>query len=208
MAIPFWDEFSEGYEGDVYPRQEWNRVQLGGFVLPGKCEVDGSAKHRIDVQTANGRDGGVLIERGYQPGTLDIDMTLWTPLQWSTWNAMRPSIFRRAGKLDVNDTKKKGATAAQIDLTEKAALPIVHPGAESIDIHSVLVEQITLPRPGQQRGSKVITIKCIEYVPPSKVKATRKAAGIAAPPIDPRQKFAPAANKPASPAEDGTAAKP
>lgn len=205
MGIAFWDRYVEGYEGSVYPTEEWDRVQLGGFVLPGTCKVDGSAKHRIDVQKANGVDGGVLIERGYVPGTLDIDMELWTPEQWSTWLAIRPNIFRRAGKLDVNDAKKKGASASQIKVTEKFALPIIHPGAESIEISSVLVEQITLPRPGQTHQSKVITIKCVQYVAPAKLPAVRRATGVKAPTIDPRQQFAVPANKPASPAEKGEA---
>jgi hypothetical protein len=203
MPIAFWDRFTEGYEGSDYPLEEWDRVQIGGYVLPGICVVDGAAKQRIDVQKANGVDGGVLIERGYQPGTLDIDMKIWTPHHWSIWQSIHPNIYRRAGKLDVNDAKKKSASRAQIQVTAKAALSIYHPAAADRGIDSVLIEQITLPRPGPEKGSKIITIKCIQYMPPSKLPAVRKATGVKAPPQDPRQKFHPAANKPDSPAGKG-----
>lgn len=206
MGIPFWDQFPDTWVmGPASDPNPWGSVILGGITLPGTCEVTGAAIHRIDVQKANGVDGGTLIERGYQPGEFDIDMKLWTPEHWQLWRETRPSIFRRLSKIDPNDTKKKTtASAGQVSATEKAALAVSHPALADAEITACLIKSITLPRPGPELGTKIITIKCIQYIPPAPNKnALRKAASVKAPARDPRTDLAPSVNKPITPLEAG-----
>jgi hypothetical protein len=206
--VPFWDPFLEGYEGPVFldPGKEPDACcWIGGYQLPGKAEITGSATQRIDVQKGNGRDGGVLIERGYVPGELDIDLTIWTPDQWVEWLRLLKIIFRPAGKLDVQDHKKKGAAdEKQIEVTQKSARTFSQPRAQMIGINSVLIKQVALPRPAPDGGGRVITIKCVQYLPPTQASSIRRASGTAqTPPAqDPRQVF-PTTNAPESPSEAG-----
>ena len=211
--VPFWDlfnvtdgkVFAPGSEGFDYDETSpWSQLTLKGNRLPGTITLTGSATHRIDVQKSNGVDGGTLIERGYVPGKFDIDMKIWTESHWDLWKDIYPQIFRRPAKVDVNDakTKKAGATATQIDVTSKAALPISHPVLDLMGISSCLVESIAMPRPGPELGTQIITIKCIEYVPPTKKSAIRKTTG-AAVNVGLAKELQPAVNKPISPAEAG-----
>lgn len=204
-SIPFWDSFPEvaeaGPSSDPHP---WGQVTIGGITLPGTCEVSGAAIHRIDIQKANGVDGGTLIERGYQPGEFDIDMKIWTSEHWDLWQETRPFIFRRLNKIDANDAKKNAATADQVSATEKAALPISHPALADAEITACLIKSISLPRPGPERGTKIITIKCVQYIPPAtKTSANRKLVGVKPPPRDPRNDLNGAVNKPLSPLDAG-----
>jgi hypothetical protein len=207
VAIPFWDQFPDTWVmGPDYDPNPWGSVTIGNIVLPGICEVTGAATHRIDVQKANGVDGGTLIERGYQPGEFDIDMKIWTPKHWALWLETRPSLFRRLSKVDLNDAKKKTATAAQIEATARAALPIAHPALADAEITACLVKSITLPRPGPEAGTKIITIKCVQYIPPApKNNALRKASSVKAPPRDPRNDLGGSVNKPVTPLDAGDA---
>jgi hypothetical protein len=204
-AIPFWDPYSspsvDGPDSDPNP---WGQVTIGGILLPGYCEVSGAAIHRIDVQKANGVDGGTLIERGYQPGEFDIDMKIWTEKHWDLWRETRPFIFRRLNKVDLNDAKKSGATREQVAATEKASLSISHPALADAEITACLIKSISLPRPGPERGTKIITLKCVQYITPAvKVSAIRKHVGVKGPTRDPRVDLNGAVNKPTSPLDAG-----
>lgn len=202
--IPFWDQFTEGYEGSDYDPNPWGQVKIGAFRLPGICRVDGAAVQRIDVQKANGVDGGTLIERGYLPSEFDIDMTIWTPSHWSLWRTIRPQIYRPANKIDISDAKKRTATKTDVGATDKASLPVSHPALDDAGISACLIKSITLPRPGPDVGSMVITIKCVEHrAPVPKANANRRSAGVGKPDLDKRFEDHPARNKPKKPSEAG-----
>lgn len=172
--LPFWDPFGEYAELFVHQSHwsAWDVVILGGQPLPGVGSVKGSAVQRVEVQKVNGRDGGALIERGYTPGQLDIDLLVWLPEQWVELQRLMPIIYPRSAKLDVKaaSAKKKQSAAAQaieIEAAERRSLSIEHPGAAYLQIKTVIVEQVALPVDGPVPLSKIFTFKCIEYVPPT-----------------------------------------
>lgn len=184
-TIPFWDSFTTGYDAPLYSPDPVDHVRLAGELLPGTAAVKGEASQRIDVQSANGRDGGNLVERGYKPGRFDIDVKISSPEQWDKWQEILPKFWRPSGKLDVNDSKKKaGATAAEVSMTEKAAVSISNWATDSLGIGACLVESVSLPMDGPSYGEKIITLKCIQYVsaPASKASATRVSKGVKSPP--------------------------
>lgn len=212
--IPWWDPIpitdgkviAPDSEGLLYDDSSpWARVDIGGHRLPGTCSVTGAAVHRIDIQKSNGVDGGTIIERGYVPGKYDIECKIWTEAQWNAWQEIYPQIFRRPGKIDVNDAKAKkaGATAAEIKATEKAALTISHPFLALAGVSACLVESIPVPRPGPEWGTWVITIKVVQYIAPvPKQSALRKGTG-AKENVPLVKELQPATNKPKKPSEDG-----
>jgi hypothetical protein len=169
MPAPFWDNFTDGYEGPPYPQDRRAQCQLAGYALPGRAAVDGSAKKRLQVMKANGADGGALVERGYTPGELDIDLTMWTPEQWDTWQRILPVVFRKPNKLDLKDHKeqKTGAKQSDLETTKTSSVSIVNWKAQSLNIATVIVTQVGLPKENAD-GSVTVTIKCTEYVPPKK----------------------------------------
>jgi hypothetical protein len=181
--IPFWDKFTQGYEAFPELFGDWDVCELGGEALPGLASIKGSAMQRIDVQKVNGQDGGALVERGYTPGKFDIDLVMWMPQHWAAWQPLLLKIYRRAGKLDVSesadDIKKKSATkqTAEIEATSKNALAISHPATRMLGVHAVIVESVALPVEGPVPGSKLVTIKCVQYVAPSILPAVRKVKG-------------------------------
>lgn len=212
--IPWWDQFdvtdrvvfapgSEGFDYD--DTSPWANVSIGGNRLPGTCVVAGAAVHRIDVQKANGVDGGTLIERGYEPGKFDVDCKVWTRSQWRILLGILPQIFRRPNKIDVNDAKAKkaGATAAEIEATATAAKPVTGPMFDFMNVGSCLIQSVGIPRPGPEWGTWVVSIKCVEYIAPNPKNAgVRKTTGSKdTAPL--HQKLTPATNKPPKPSESG-----
>lgn len=215
MAVPFFDRFNAtdgrvfqpGSEGADYDdTSPWSAVTIAGRRLPGTCTITGAATHRVDVQRASGVDGGTLIERGYDPSKFDIDVKIWTLSQWNIWLEIRPNLLRRSGKLDVRDAKAKktAANSAAIAATALAATPISNPLLDVEGIGACLVESIQFPRPGPEFGSWIITIKCMEYVAPAKVNATKVLRGNRenVRSVDDKAP-SPAVNKPTSPKDAG-----
>jgi hypothetical protein len=184
---PFWSPYPEAFEAWAKELGAWDVVLLGGKPLPGKAAIKGASQLRIEVQKVNGRDGGTIIERGYTPGEFDIDLLMWTAEQWASWQVMLPSIYRRAGKLDANDSKKKPG-AAEVLAIEKRALSITHPATASMNIFSAVIQSVAMPADGPVSGTKVVVIKCLEYVPAAKFKGKdkiREGAGVDGGPITP-----------------------
>jgi hypothetical protein len=206
MSSPFWDDITdEGYEGEVYSTRAWDLVILGDDKVPGICKVRATPSHKVDTQKAAGRDGAALVERGYTPAAVDIEVTLWTPGQWEAWQKLLPKIWRRPGKLDYNDQKKKaGASSAQVEVTRKAAIPIVYPGMSDLGLNSVIIYSVSTPEESSSiPGARVIKLKAIHYVapPPPTTKATRRAEGVKAPTRDPRLDLQPTKNRPPAPSK-------
>jgi len=197
----FWDVFEDGYEGPLYAPMPWDTVTIGGIQIPGIVSVkSGSVEKKIDIQKPHGRDGGALIERGLVPGKFDIDVLLWTPEQWAKWKEIRPFLYRRAGKLDFNDRKRKVAADSDVALAEKAALTVMHPALASVEITRMLIASITIPVVDREDKTVSFTIRCVEYLPPGKKTAVRKANGVKAPAAAPFL-LNPTVNKPAAPSK-------
>lgn len=180
MSVPFWDSNESGYEeGKV--TEAWDICTLGGQVLPGITEVTGSPGIKTDIQKANGRDGAAIVQRGYIPAQIEISVTIWTPAQWTIWQQdVMPKIWRRPGKLDFNDQKKK-IGASDLEVAKTAAIQIAHPEAASIGVTAIMITSISSPRPTSGvAGARTIKIKAIEYVPPPppSKNAIRKATGV------------------------------
>lgn len=181
-SLPFWDKNTDGYEGDTYSRDPYELVTLGEFQLPGRCTVEALPERLFDRQKVRDRDGAALILRGYLPGPIDLEWTIWTPEQWKKAQVVLSELWPKAGKLA--DTQKgKTAAGSQADVADMAALPISHPMLQVVNVQRVVIRGISVPKPGSIPGSYVINIKCLEYVPTSKKKTDAKAKGVPKPPL-------------------------
>lgn len=174
-SIPFWHETTDpiGYDGPVYPSNPWDLCKLADRPLPGIAVVKAIAGMKIDVQKAAGRDGAMLIEQGYVPGQVDIELTMWRPEQLEAWNELLPLLWRKAQKPGRSDIQKaKTASEAAADQTERAALKIDHPATTSLNISAVLISQIGSPEETQP-GFRVVKIKALEFSAAAKKKRSQ-----------------------------------
>lgn len=156
MSIVFWDSDETGYTGETWAANEWDRVVLGGNVLPGICSVRATAARAVDKKRGAGFNGARVTVQGYDPQPVEIHVRLWTPEQWDYWQALHPLFFDRAKKKTIE------------------ALDIYHPSLALLGINSVVVSRISSPEQGTTRGEISIRIMCEEWSPPKKRKvATR-----------------------------------
>lgn len=169
MSTPFWSTNLEGFEGAVYSANPWDVVTIAGEKLPGICRVTApQSKYKIDSQSVNGIDGGALVLRGYQPGALGVDCTIWTPAQWAKLEAIIKKVWEKPGKIagDAPSGKSKGGAqdAAAARLAEKRAYDIVHPALQLLGITRVVIESISTPEPGPAPQSMVVSFRLQEFV--------------------------------------------
>lgn len=185
--VPFWGiEDDAIYDQIVYADEPWDLCILGKDKLPGIAEVKVSGGGiKLEAQKAKGRDGAALIEGGIRPYQVEISVKIWTPAQLRAFLKVVPKIQRRSGKLDFNDAKKRTASSAQVQATEKAALTIIHPATQAVGVAAVVVTNVGSFEPATEYGARVVKITATQYIPPPPVsaKATRKIAGVKKEPL-------------------------
>jgi hypothetical protein len=193
VSAPFWAASEEGFEGPLYAANPWEIVELAGEKLPGLCRVTApQSKYRLDTQSTNGVDGGEIVLRGYEPGALGFDCTVWTPAQWERLQAVIKKLWEKPGKIVGTTSSKQTAaqTKTEAQLAEKRALGIVHPALQLLGITRVVIESIVPPEPGPAPQSMVVTFRLQEFVPPvAKTAKARKVAGTATTMVEPVEAF-------------------
>jgi hypothetical protein len=138
--------------------ESWNTVILGPVALPGICVVRSRKGRDVDFKKAPEQDGGSDTDKGSNPGTVTITVTL-TARQWAQWQAILPQI----------DPNRPGASTSPLEIR--------HPEPNSRGINSVRVLDIT-GDPPTARGGKQYTIECREWFPapkPTKAGAKKQA---------------------------------
>lgn len=169
MPAPFWDRFTEGYEGKTFADNPYDTVRINGTRLPGRCKLEVKPSLRVDRQKANGKDGATVIVRGVDPSPVKIKVTLWTREQLEAWQEFVDRYWRPPGKT------LRGDKAAGT-YTQQSALDIGHPRLEGYGITSFVITSITPPDP-DELGIGTAEIEGIQYIPPQTKTATRKAEG-------------------------------
>jgi hypothetical protein len=161
MAIPFWDSNLTD-EGPTFSEDAWDSVFIGGEQLPGICSVKGQPTLAFDKKKAGGVDGATITVNGYLPGPIEIEVLLWTGAQLVEMELLTPKIWRKPNKK--TDAKE-------------LARPVSHPAFALWGITDVVVLGVSVPERGPVEGSKVIKIKCVEYVPVVQQPKTKTARG-------------------------------
>jgi hypothetical protein len=183
MALPFWDPVGTGVFGPKYAPDDWDTVFIGGLQLPGICTVKGEPTLAFDKKKAGGVDGATITVNGYLPGPITIECLLWLPEQLRAMEALSPQLW----------TKPNKKTSAK-----SLAKPIKNPAFALWGITDVVVLGVSVPEKGPVWGSRVIKIKCVEYVPQKAVSKTKTPKGSADfGPINPS--FNPASNEAGKP---------
>lgn len=154
----------------------WDTVVLAGQKLPGKCDVRGEESLQVDQQKGPKHDGAILILHGILPCPIDIVVKLWTKAQWDRFCELVPLFWRKPTK-DSPDVKAL-AKAQKVSVAEAqkmvAAVPIYWPGLRYSSVVQVIVKGVGLPEDGPEPQSKIIRIKCVQYVPPTRKTSASK----------------------------------
>jgi len=167
-----------GITGSMCGANAWDRVMLNGTYLPGIWDATATPAIQLDVQKPQGFDGAALVSRGYVPAGITLTGQLWTPKQWSQWQRILPTFWAVPHHYAVNDSKRQ---RGQIQ-GEQKAVKVDHPGLAAMNIHELVIRQITPPEATGQKGIRQIKIMAVQYVPqPQKQKpATKKTSGTGA----------------------------
>jgi hypothetical protein len=158
-AIDFWGP-ANGFSGQPFLSNPWDVVFFNGDPLPGKWSVQGLPTLAVDRKKHAGVDGAAITVNGYIPGPVELEGLLWTPDQWEFFQAKAPDIWRKP-------TKK----AKLSDL----AVTIDHPALALWGITKVVVVGVSPPSDGPIKFSKIVKIKCLEYVALDKTTRTKTA---------------------------------
>jgi len=134
MSIAHWDD----------DPTDWDRLVLGGNLMPGVWDIDFPSTRNMDVKKAKGKDGARFKDEGYDPARIELIGKLTS----------RDHFKELARILSDIHPKKKGAA--------RAVLGIDHPKARLLGIVSVYV--IELRSPKLERGLMTMTIRALEYV--------------------------------------------
>lgn len=170
MSTPFWDNSSgtagaivgPGTEGALYASNEWDTCRLQGVHVPGLVRVSIDSKpRRVQNKKQNGADGGTPTFRGLDTAKLTVSVVIWTPDQLSLWDSMLPIIFPNPNK----------------DVNKLSAIDISHPATQQRGIKSIIIEDILGPSDGPVHGSKLYTLKCVEYLPTKSKSAVKTPTG-------------------------------
>jgi len=147
----FWQHSTSGII-DLGTRSEWDKCQLGTFILPGVAHVSipKPADRKVDVKSPDGKSKATLTIKGWEPAEVEIQLLLWTPAQWSEWRKIRPLLR------DPTDRK------------ESDPFEIHHPVTYDSGIDSVLIKTVGGISDGSIKGTKTVKISSIEWVPQPK----------------------------------------
>lgn len=143
-----------GYEGAA--SLDWNRVWLGGYLLPGLWIVSGF-KLAVDIQTktAKDRDGTSDTDKGEKPAPFELHGTLLDRprpdgrTDWMDWIDVLPLIHPlRPGRA-------------------RQPLAIIHPDPNSMGIDAVRVLEIRYGTTTARSGKQIV-IQVQRYYPETK----------------------------------------
>ncbi len=104
---------------------------------------------------------------------------MWLPEQWARWQEILTEIWRKPGKISAGssdrgsdltgDAKKRAdreAIARDEKLASEQAISIECAALMPYNITRVVVTGVSPPEPGPEPQSRVVNIKCLEWVPP------------------------------------------
>lgn len=126
----------------------WERVELGGFRLPGVARISGSLGRKIDKKRGPG-DGGTFTDVGYDPAQFTIHLRLWAEYHLTAWEQYVAETLKPRGT-------RSGRRPEPIDIR--------HPVLNLHGIKSAYLERVGLLEPSEH-GIWETTLYFIEFMP-------------------------------------------
>ena len=146
---------------DLNPIQfasDWHYFTIASQRSPGAIPVDGikgfERETGWDEKKGKGVQGATLTLTTQPPAKGSIELQLWLPQHFTSWEAFLPLLKY--------DPAKKSCTDAA------SAFDIDHPALADLQIHSVVTHKVS-PLRHKGRGLYIVTIDLIEWLRPPKV---------------------------------------
>jgi hypothetical protein len=140
----------------------WDKVILGGQVLPGLCKVKIGREHKLNVKESAGTHGADVTDQGYKVAQVTITWTIWAPSHWDLAQDVLVNI----------EPPPKGTP-----LYQWPKFPILNPVCQSRGVNDVGIKAIDGPDDGSVKGTKAITLHCLHWHKPNKQTATNTPQG-------------------------------
>ena len=153
MTLSHWDD----------PDAPWDRLMLGGHVMPGIWEItSGECARQVDHKKTKDKDGARIQDMGLLPPRMSARGRMCSVEDWEMLQQIMPDIH----------PKKKGGL--------KFPLSIFHPAVALLGVSQVYVERVRPPE--IKDGILELAIDMIEWT--SDPKATKVKKTSAEPPMD------------------------
>lgn len=165
MSVPWLDDFlagasALGMDKGLYSFNPWDVVTMGEVKFPGVSTVSVTRSKRLDNKKAPGRDGATPTYLGDDPAAIDITCTIWTRAQWDALQDVLAILW---------PSSRGSKNAADYN----QAIPLSHPALDCAPrIEFVVLTSIGKPRLAE-RGKVQVTLRGLEYIPPSQKNATK-----------------------------------
>lgn len=160
MGLTYWG--GEG-GGVLYPEalNEWNTFKLDDSLFPSPnapCTVvfEGAVAHVVDKKKKKGKDGALLVDRGYRAAEITAVLTLWTNEHYQAYLRRLPECHP---KFSFNNRK---------------AHKIYYPDLADLDITEVYITSIGLPVTSGDWGIRTVTWKLVEVFDGDRDNVTKK----------------------------------
>lgn len=102
----------------------WDTLLLGGVIVPGIPRLKVPRKMALDKKKSKAASGATITFQGYEAVDVDIEVRIWTPLQWQQWQELMSQIEPRPSKtfdsvaIDHPATTQRGITSVYIEQVE------------------------------------------------------------------------------------------
>lgn len=128
----------------------------GAYFVCGSDFPEADKGRKLDAKSANGSDGGRIIDKGYDLAKVTITLKLWLREHFALWNEIVPELIPRPGR-------------------NRAVVRVVHPALAMLNIEDVVIEKLgSLKHAG--KGLFSVKITALEYHPPTSANATQSPA--------------------------------
>lgn len=149
--------------GVIYPEElnEWNTFKLDGDLFPSPnapCTVvfEGGVANVIDKKKKKGKDGALLVDRGYRAAEITAVLTFWTDGHYQAYKRRLPDCHPK------------------FSFNKRKAHKIENPDLADLDITEVYISSIGLPQNGSDWGIRTVTWKLTEVFDGDKENVTKK----------------------------------
>ena len=136
----------------------WDRIVLGGYEILGcKIRVTGYVGRKIDVQGAEGEDGGTMADKGIEPSKPQIIIDVF--------EGDAPYVNE---VLDLLDPDRDGYVATPV--------PVVYPSLNARRVREIVIQRVYLPEP-LDNGMIRFRIDVLKFYESAKKKTASAVSG-------------------------------
>jgi hypothetical protein len=152
--VPFWGTAPGDPDEGI-----WDICAIGGQIMPGKTRVTKpKAAREVDTKRSPSTEGATTTDKGAEPVTFDVELELWLPEHWESWQDVRPVI----------DPMRPNAVSQPLE--------ILHPVPNYLNISEIIVLSIEDDPPETSAETYKITIHCQKYY--QKIKETKTSPAV------------------------------